>query len=127
METKLTAEQIEAAAKAAYNTLPGEKWECVSGSIRHNWRNNVIAAAPFLQYPLEPPTEEDVDRAYAYYGGHSMESTLDDFINRRNAARLPKPDPRREVVMSRLAYAGVPREKLDAATDELLKALDGVK
>ena len=24
METKLTAEQIEAAAKAAYNTLPGE-------------------------------------------------------------------------------------------------------
>ena len=127
METKLTAEQIEAAAKAAYNTLPGEKWECVSGSIRHNWRNNVIAAAPYLQYPLEPPTEEDVDRAYAYYGGHSMESTLDDFINRRNAARLPKPDPRREVVMSRLAYAGVPREKLDAATDELLKALDGVK
>ena len=127
METKLTAEQIEAAAKAAYNTLPGEKWECVSGSIRHNWRNNVIAAAPFLQYPLEPPTEEDVDRAYAYYGGHSMESTLDDFINRRNAARLPKPGPRREVVKSRLAYAGVPREKLDAATDELLKALDGVK
>ena len=127
METKLTAEQIEAAAKAAYNTLPGEKWECVSGSIRHNWRNNVIAAAPYLQYPLEPPTEEDVDRAYAYSSGHFMKSTLDDFINRRNAARLPKPDPRREVVMSRLAYAGVPREKLDAATDELLKAIDGVK
>ena len=125
METKLTAEQIEAAAKAAYNTLPGEKWECVSGSIRHNWRNNVIAAAPYLQYPLEPPTDAEVSRALAC--SLNTRSTLEDFVNRRNAARLPKPDPRREVVMSRLAYAGVPREKLDAATDELLKAIDGVK
>ena len=132
METKLTEEQIEAAAKAAYNARVNDPdgWSNLGTSqttAKDDWRNAVTAAAPFLQYPLEPPTEEDVDRAYAYYGGHSMESTLDDFINRRNAARLPKPDPRREVVMSRLAYAGVPREKLDAATDELLKALDGVK
>ena len=126
METKLTEEQIEAAAKAAYNARVNDPdgWSNLGTSqttAKDYWRKAVTAAAPFLQFPLEPPTDEEGARALPC--SLNTRSTLEDFVNRRNAARLPKTDPRREVDKSRLAYAGVPREKLDAATDELLKAL----
>ena len=120
METKLTNEQIEAAAKAASDHT-GYHWDAALEGSRQVWRKAVTAAAPFLQFPLEPPTDEEVARALPC--SLNTRSTLEDFVTRRNEARLSKPDPRREVVKSRLAYAGVPREKLDAATDELLKAL----
>lgn len=117
---KLTDEQIEAAAKEAFrtNVMPRDYsrygWNDLDEMERKAYRDEVIAAAPFLQFPWEMPTEEEVEvadrhinhafqarnadgQAIAYCFGPS--STLARFVWTRNKALLPKPvDPRREKI-----------------------------
>jgi hypothetical protein len=101
---KLTDEQIEAAAKAAwlgrFLTPHGvADFDTVSPDMQSGWRRAMRAAAPFLQMPWEMPTQseceligraQDVAEVTVHYAVSS-------FINMRNASLFPKlVDPRRD-------------------------------
>lgn len=131
----LTDEQIEAAAKAAYNAFhpTAERgflcWDDRPQTTREPYRTSVRAAAPFLQASWEVPTEMEFLAAVGdlHHGGFRdgfLGRALERFVQRRNAALIPKPvDPRREKILrvmrdSRLAII---RELL---ADRILAALD---
>ena len=106
---------------------------------------NEIAA--MVQYPIEPPTEEELKQAWEYYQNFQdridthiltdFEDVMKHFVARRNAALLPKPDPRREKIIDKMKQVrdsrdDVVRDSSDAHVevvlgkyaDAILKALD---
>lgn len=102
---KLTDEQIEAAAKAMYESTPcGIQWESLP---KHEWIHAARAAAPFLQAPWDMPSSDehmafirDTNETQIPGGVRfNFSGALKLFISRRNASLLPKPvDPRREKI-----------------------------
>ena len=95
-ELKLTDEQLEQAFNAAWEAGEYTTEEVTEERIRENFRTVIRAAAPYLQAPWEPPTVEEEDISYNLWQTPSVscKMLLADFINRRNAALLPKPvDP----------------------------------
>jgi hypothetical protein len=78
-------------------------------------RNMLRAAAPFLQLPLDEPTKEEWDSIHqssiCQYGDleliRAVSLGIRQFLLMRNAALLPKVDPRREKVkLLLLEFAG---------------------
>jgi hypothetical protein len=110
---ELTKEQIERAAEALWNiTLeqresrqPGrteDRWCNVDPQFKDEWREWARVAAPFLQLPWDEPTAHEVNELMALFFPFAMRPSHQEisrlicgFIQRRNAALLPKPvDPR---------------------------------
>jgi len=85
--SKLTGWQIENAVKA-YR---------VGASVRSQ-EDSLRSAAVYLQLPIEPPTEAEIDYAFTESLSYGVTGVLKDFVNRRNAANFLKPDPRREII-----------------------------
>jgi len=71
---KLTEEQVEAGAKAAYEVVYGDEakfaqWHTLPEEYRRQWCEEVIAAAPHVQMrsEAEPPSEMEIDTASRDY------------------------------------------------------------
>ena len=125
---KLTKEQIEQ-GKWAYEVA----WN--NSSHIDSVINGLTAAAPYLQMPWEMPSEEELTwcdgiyrNAHGVTGRADRVLALRKFIERRNAALLPKPvDSRREKlipILARLARWHV-NDAQDHIVDAILAALDG--
>jgi hypothetical protein len=125
---ELTKEQIEQAIQAA---AKASGW--MLDSRTHNaWVLCMIAAAPFLASPWEMPTLEEITEAAEVAnlnGPFWICGVLRHFVQRRNAALLPKPvDPRED-----LAIEWMQRSRPNWGDDlrpfakSLLAALDKVK
>jgi hypothetical protein len=122
---KLTEEKIELAAKAAYER-GGFQWSQANREVQQGYRHLVLVAAPFLQMPLELPTNGEVEKA------DRTRSTIDaltNFVRDRNAALAPKPvDPRREKVRKQVRMIGnkfyLEEDTANELTDRILAALD---
>ena len=78
MERKLTDEQIERAACAAYESeYIAPKWHKMCKSDKETWIKFVKVAAPYLQYEAEPVSRDLLERCIkafdaATYGGPQM-------------------------------------------------------
>ena len=133
---KLTKEQIEVAATALNRNFVGVPNGNLSGSFDPEvYRKAATATAPYLQSPWEMPTEEEVESLFKLLDIPSISGRreyahrlLRSFIERRNAALLPKPvDSRREKlipILARLARWHV-NDTQDHIVDAILAALDG--
>lgn len=85
---ELTNEQVDKALKACEGKFLGK---------------GIRAAAPFLQLPWDEPSEDEAKVIHSTNLGMSLTATFDqckwnvlrEFVDRRNAALMPKPvDPR---------------------------------
>ncbi len=77
---KLTDEQIEKAAQAAYEALYSHnfEWQCAHESHKKDMRQAVQSAAPYLQYAPEPVSGDLVSRME-----HAYSSTDDTSASQR--------------------------------------------
>lgn len=141
---ELTDEQVEMAAKTAYGKVnfqefaradSPDRWENLSEGMRETYRKAMRIGAPFLQIPLDNPTQDEIlsiaSTSNLRISGLSLapatvQWTIYQFIMRRNASLLPKPvDPRRAKIaraMDGCAFTGP--SALDRLTDAILAALD---
>lgn len=108
--TKLTDEQIEAAAKAMFDDfrnnhiavmgdtgIPG--WLDVHGFSKDKYKQFARAAAPFLQMPWDVPSEREIANRPNECSYTSARAILRSFVHNRNAKLIPKPvDPRRDKI-----------------------------
>lgn len=140
----LTDEQIEAAAKAMFeSSWPKNegKWPAQGHDGRERWRELARIAAPFLQMPWKMPTEEESDSIYSEVSRRDafsipaatrIKAAMQLFVRYRNASLIPKPlDPRREKVLKVLSRGicvdlrdGSYVAESDKLTDRILAALD---
>ena len=129
MSKKLTEEQMKLALQAVINTA---MWPIDTDKATRQ----LEAAAPYLQYPIDEPTKEELvvatmsDWNFASNHGSNIAEccryALLQFVARR-AALLPKPDPRREKVKDVLiGKVDTYITAVDAYkyADAILKALD---
>ena len=134
-EQKLSPEQIEAAAKAAFTVLNSQtQWH--DTFMQDHYRKAMIAAAPHLQYPIAEPTKAEGERLIKIYDSYpaslveSAMAALRDFIANRNAAMQPKPDPRREAILNTVRdcmVAGQGVSFAEEVTGKICAALDALK
>lgn len=141
-ELQLTDAQIEAAAKLIYGmqeavvfVTPNHPyaWEQKPDPVKGEYRKIARAAAPFLQAPWAMPTREE-EIACFNIGGEwergmcgtiTGSGMLRVFIERRNAALLPKPaDPRRAKIADILIRKGWGNPESHDAADRIIAALD---
>jgi hypothetical protein len=136
---QLTDEQIEAAAKAAHEANRGTLTLC--GELTNAWIEDIKrmlrAAAPFLQMPLDQPSDGEMRDVYSNihdrFSGidvYVVQCAVNAFVECRNASIISKPvDPRREKIISSL-NAGLPRYQswdrnaAELLADRILAALD---
>lgn len=139
---ELTDEQVDRAAKAHFDCGAIPSWDGASEQTKDAWRKSIRAAAPFLQLPWEPPTFEDINEATYQYGKlsrsgydtkdnpppntYAMTSALQEFVRRRNAALMPKPDPRLHKVICAMSGFTSDRKLEDTIAKQILAALDEV-
>lgn len=126
--SKLTEEQIEAAAKEGYSAADNQynksgiahrystnhiSWNELAEVTKDMWRVAVRYAAPFLQVPWDEPTFEELKKAcfdFTYCENRDstcmgiplgpMRDAFSKFVSRRNDDLIQKPvDPRREKLL----------------------------
>lgn len=131
-----TKEQIEAAAKAAYESeskrLSNHQhfrggWDALMEGTRGNYCNYMRVAAPLLQMPWSDPTPKECDDIRP--GNVDFYRAVRSFVKSRNAALLPKPtDPRREKIIDALmhpyGHPGFPEDHSRELADRILATLD---
>ena len=121
--SKLTDEKVSKAMGEFLNVSPriwgnNEDYKVIRKRLR--------AAASYLQLPIEPPSEQEAEKAYrdcakSGYSGDSYPSfryAMQEFVSCRNAANFPKPDPRREIVSKMLRD-----RSLDCSFDEFAEKI----
>lgn len=135
---KLTDEQVEQASKAMftawYSKTPlNMDWIDANKPM---WIAAAHAAAPFLQFPWQAPTKEEIvpiyTKQYNYRSGdvtpgavRGLLGTIGAFIQMRNAVLVSKPvDLRRERV--RAILQDEYRSSEEGAIDRIIAALDEV-
>lgn len=137
---KLTDEQVEAAAKAAWESdldfrrargvLPS--WDRLNDTSKDDGKRAARAAAPHIQIPWEPPTIDDVcavNRATLVSPAGIPLTTyeiISAFIEIRNAALTPKPVDPRIVIVEELLMTDVYADRKERAR-KIVEALDGAK
>lgn len=138
---QLTDEQVKMAAQAmygAYTRTAGappdhpEIWKYMPETVRGIWREAARAAAPYMQMPLDEPTDLDIHQAamdkFGFVQNIDMLVARDiciHFVRRGNTSLLSKlVDPRiaaiKEVLNSKYL-----RCNTDELAREILTALDG--
>jgi hypothetical protein len=118
-----TEQQLDQAA-AAYGITYGGDAEGPSDARREGLR----AAAPFLQLPWEPPTEEEVASLYGHVGIIRIHDGIREFVRHRNDAIQPKPVyPRREALIGFLKTDSWKDMRWTELADRILAAIDAAK
>jgi hypothetical protein len=137
----LTEEQIERAyVLIRPHTRSKRSWKRQSDKVRTDVRELLTASAPHLQFPIEPPTEAELEQAVKDYwinldegANDATRHALRQFIARRNAP--PEPSLRERVrqaikdkQVERAKAIGlvdypVPDDVLDSFTDSILAVL----
>lgn len=139
---KLTDEQIEAAAEAAYENRAKHLhsncvWKKLSSEIRSYWRADVAIAAPFLQLPWDMPTAAEIvmvdthgsyrvntGEGYIHFAS-GISSGLARFVFHRNGLLIPKHvDPRQEIIANALNKYNTPYVDAAKMAEAILAALD---
>lgn len=134
---KLSEEQIVFAEQLCWKTWASLTVpETTREGAPKNCRIIVEVLAPHLQYPLEEPTPQEVVQASDHLESQLADNeksyctaaaiALKHFIDRRNAARQPQPDPRREAVRRGL-YSQGEGAFSEPIIDAILAELDKVK
>ena len=134
--SKLTDEQVEKAAQVAFdsdNTV--SRWIGAEKATKSFWRNAIRAAAPYLQLPIEPPTEQEIHDATSNFenskrvgtpNSRAMGLALGWVMAHRNAANFPKPDPRKEKLGKLLrAYKTTFDYDLEKLMDVVIDIVEG--
>lgn len=118
---ELREDQIDAAAKVLCKT-GGNKWDDSYKGQRESYYAMAKAAAPFLQFPWDEPTSEEIN---ALDGKDHTYTMVREFVSRRNALQMPKPlDQRRAAIVEVLKQYP---DRAPEIADKILAALDEVK
>ena len=99
---EISKENLEAAVKAYLGVYDG-----CDDTVGVAIREGLTAAQPYLQAPIEPPSEEEMARAgHVYFQeGTGICAVLNDFVYNRNAALNPPVDPRFSIVERHISQA----------------------
>lgn len=149
--SKLTDQQIEAAAKDCYEAqfLPndyldkkiGSMWDLLADHCKASYRRSVVAAAPFLQLPWDDPTDPENELAFYEYsrarGGVEIDNHRSDaidkgvrmalflFVRTRNANLMPKLlDPRVTMLVDFFSKNHLYKMTIPEFAKEILELLD---
>ena len=139
--SKLTEQQVEMAAQTLFFTeYGGLEPPKMSDQARMRFSAMARAAASSLQLPIEPPSEAEIDVLYVVFlqskgdAKDSVGAACRELIRRRNAAKFPKPDPRREKLIAAFNLARGSSDLVtanktwaDTCADIAIAALDEVK